>query len=74
MRYAEVMAFARLERDFPVIEGPRGSLPLAVVASSEESATARQRFPCLQRALNGRGCSVATGSRQEELMELGQRG
>lgn len=52
------MAFARLEHDFPVIEGPQGSLPLTVVSSSNESATVLQCFPCLQRGLKGHSYSV----------------
>lgn len=57
-RYAEVMAFARLEHDFPVIEGPQGSLPLTAVSSSNESTAVLQCFPCLQRGLKGHSYSV----------------
>lgn len=57
------MAFARLEHDFAVIEGPQGSLPLTVVSSSNESATVLQCFPCLQRGLKGHSYSVFGGAR-----------
>lgn len=51
IRYTAVMAFARLEHDFPVIDRLQGSLPL--LSQPQMRAQLRSCFLCLWRGFKG---------------------
>lgn len=51
IRYTAVMAFARLEHDFPVIDRLQGSLLLS--SQPQMRAQLHSCFPCLWRGLKG---------------------